>query len=59
MTREKTRQIPPTMRAFAIDRFDDPGSLRELPTPKIGADEILSECAPLALILSTRGSAAG
>ncbi|MGE5445329.1 MAG: alcohol dehydrogenase catalytic domain-containing protein, partial [Ignavibacteriales bacterium] len=41
MTREKTQQIPPTMRAFAIDRFGDPGSLRELPTPKIGADEIL------------------
>lgn len=42
MTREKkTQQIQPTMRAFAIDRFGDPGSLRELPTPKIGADEIL------------------
>jgi NADPH:quinone reductase-like Zn-dependent oxidoreductase len=41
MTREKTQQIPATMRAFAIDRFGDPDSFRELPTPKIGAGDIL------------------
>jgi NADPH:quinone reductase-like Zn-dependent oxidoreductase len=29
------------MRAFAIDRFGEPGSLRDLPTPDIGADEVL------------------
>ena len=34
-------QIPATMRAFAIDRFGEPGTLRTLPTPEIGADEIL------------------
>jgi NADPH:quinone reductase-like Zn-dependent oxidoreductase len=29
------------MRAFAIDRFGEPGSLRVLPTPTIGVDEML------------------
>jgi NADPH:quinone reductase-like Zn-dependent oxidoreductase len=41
MTQDITRQIPATMRAFAIDRFGEPGSLRELPTPTIGAGEML------------------
>jgi NADPH:quinone reductase-like Zn-dependent oxidoreductase len=41
MTQDITRQIPATMRAFAIDRFGEPGSFRELPTPTIGADEML------------------
>lgn len=41
MTRKKAQQIPPTMRVFAIDRFSDLGSIRELLTPNIGADEIL------------------
>jgi NADPH:quinone reductase-like Zn-dependent oxidoreductase len=34
-------QIPSTIRAFAIDRFGEPGMLRTLPPPAIGADEIL------------------
>ena len=39
---EETRsQIPDTMRAFAIDRFGEPGTLRTLQTPEIGADEML------------------
>jgi len=38
---ETIPQIPDTMRAFAIDRFGEPGTLRTLPTPEIGADEIL------------------
>jgi len=39
---EETRpKIPATMRAFAIDRFGEPGALRTLPTPEIGPDEIL------------------
>jgi NADPH:quinone reductase-like Zn-dependent oxidoreductase len=29
------------MRAFAIDRFGGPGSVRELPTPEAGAGEVL------------------
>jgi hypothetical protein len=41
MTQDTTQQIPATMRAFAIDRFGELGSLRELPTPTIGADEML------------------
>ena len=41
MTDDITRQIPATMRAFAIDRFGEPGTLRELPTPDIGTDEVL------------------
>ena len=34
-------QIPATMRAFAIDRFGEPGTLKTVPTPEIGADEML------------------
>lgn len=41
MTDDITRQIPATMRAFAIDRFGEPGTLRELPTSDIGTDEVL------------------
>jgi NADPH:quinone reductase-like Zn-dependent oxidoreductase len=41
MSHETLPQIPTTMRAFAIDRFGEPGTLRTLPTPTIGADEIL------------------
>lgn len=33
--------IPTTMRAFAIDRFGDPGSLRDLPVPATGLDDVL------------------
>jgi NADPH:quinone reductase-like Zn-dependent oxidoreductase len=29
------------MRAFAIDRFGDEGSLRDLPVPEVGEDEVL------------------
>lgn len=38
---ETIPQIPATMRAFAIDRFGELGTLKTLPTPEIGADEIL------------------
>jgi NADPH:quinone reductase-like Zn-dependent oxidoreductase len=38
---ETLPQIPAIMRAFAIDRFGEPGALRTLPTPEIGPDEIL------------------
>jgi hypothetical protein len=41
MTKDIARQIPTTMRAFAIDHFGEPGSSRELPTPTIGVDEML------------------
>jgi NADPH:quinone reductase-like Zn-dependent oxidoreductase len=41
MSHETLPPIPATMRAFAIDRFGEPGTLRTLPTPAIGADDIL------------------
>ena len=41
MSHETISQIPATIRAFAIDRFGEPGTLRILPMPEIGADEIL------------------
>ena len=34
-------QVPSIMRAFAIDRFGESGTVRELATPEIGADEFL------------------
>src|SRR6516164_6050880 len=33
--------LPETMRAFAIDRFGEPGSLRRLPVPEIGPEDVL------------------
>ncbi len=41
MSQETLAQIPATSRALAIDRFGEPGTLRTLPMPEIGADEIL------------------
>lgn len=37
----RQRHILPTMRAFAIDRFGEPGTLRKIPTAHAGADKIL------------------
>ncbi|MDI3464606.1 MAG: hypothetical protein OJF50_003427 [Nitrospira sp.] len=34
-------QIPSTMRTFAIDRVGETGAVRELPTPEIGAADVL------------------
>ncbi|HEY3439665.1 MAG TPA: NADP-dependent oxidoreductase [Paludibaculum sp.] len=36
-----TSSLPQTMRAFAIDRFGEPGSLRSVPLPAIGPDDAL------------------
>lgn len=41
MTATHAQQIPATMRAFAIDRFGESGSIRDLLLPEIGPDEML------------------
>lgn len=33
--------LPKTMRAVAVDRFGDAGTLRELPRPEVGPQEML------------------